>query len=69
MPLEELLALYGYGNQHDTEVEALETPPESQEPSNSEEECKMQLEHSKLQQLYDPIPETDQEQDGPRLRC
>lgn len=96
MPLEELLALYGYGSQppeftdaeevvnadqmdadavHNLNTDLEPDPDPDAEPDveadEEEEESKIDSEPSKLQQLYDPIPEADQDcHDGSRLlRC
>lgn len=74
MPLEELLALYGYGGQQEQENdEAFEQASDAADDTNStpEEDAKPVQEPSTLHQLYDKMPsETDQEPDGARLlRC
>lgn len=66
MPLDELLALYGYGGQQSTE-EQEESDVESdvtQEPlrSSSEGEPASQI-NSELTQLYEPEPEPEAEQE------
>lgn len=65
MPLEELLALYGYGNKTEETAENEEVEPPVEEP---EEEPEVpEPEPSQLQVLYEPIAENEQEQDASRL--
>lgn len=74
MPLEELLALYNYVGQQEREPDEVSEEQTSEvadeETSTIDEDSKPAPEASTLHELYDKIPETDQDPDGSRLlRC
>lgn len=68
MPLEELLALYGYGGENQENESPVEDDLEQETMEEQESETDPPDQPSKLRTLYDPIPEN--EQDASRLlRC
>lgn len=69
MPLDELLALYGYRGENQENESPIEDDQEQSEVMDEQEsETDPPEQPSKLRTLYDPIPETDQ--DASRLlRC
>lgn len=68
MPLEELLALYGYSGENQENESPVEDDLEQEAMEEQESETDPPDQPSKLRTLYDPIPENDQ--DASRLlRC
>lgn len=69
MPLPELLALYGYRDDHQKSESPIDDDVDASEPMDEQEsEPDPPDQPSQLQTLYDPIPESDQ--DASRLlRC